>query len=164
MAAGREPDRLGLQVALLGDAGRPASGLLERGPRRRAVAGLFEEVGADGVQAVGIRQVAVRAEVGEQFEAGPRTVRLLNDAVPSTVRAGVASGVSTLTWIAFLPAALGFGLVSQQRGVHTAAWTITAIAAAAGALLIGMAHTRPATTTPAAAVPPSSLEPVVVVA
>jgi hypothetical protein len=33
----------------------------------------------------------------------------LHDAVPSTIRAGVASGVGTLTWLTFLPFALLFG-------------------------------------------------------
>ena len=65
--------------------------------------------------------------------------RLLHDSVPSTIRAGVASGVSTLTWIAFLPIALGFGLLTEAHGVHSAGWIITASTTAAGALLIAMA-------------------------
>jgi predicted MFS family arabinose efflux permease len=89
--------------------------------------------------------------------AGIHVSRLLNDAVPSTIRAGVASGVSTLTWIAFMPIALAFGVLSQQHGVHTAGWTITAMAAAAGLLLIGMARTGAATTQPAT---PSQCQPV----
>jgi hypothetical protein len=91
--------------------------------------------------------------------AGIHVSRLLNDAVPSTVRAGVASGVSTLTWIAFLPIALGFGLLSEQHGVHTAGWAITTIVAAAGLLLVGMARTRPAPTET-----PSALQPAHVLA
>jgi hypothetical protein len=87
--------------------------------------------------------------------AGIHISRLLNDAVPSTVRAGVASGVSTLTWIAFLPIALAFGLLSKHHGVHAAGWLITAITLAAGALLLWMTHTPPAATTPAAAASPS---------
>jgi MFS family permease len=78
--------------------------------------------------------------------AGIHVSRLLNDAVPSTVRASVASGVSTLTWLAFLPIALGFGLLTETSGVHTAGWTITAIAAAAGLLLVGMTRTTAVTT------------------
>ena len=35
--------------------------------------------------------------------------RRLHDAVASTIRAGVASGVGTLTWMTFLPFALLFG-------------------------------------------------------
>jgi hypothetical protein len=51
--------------------------------------------------------------------------RLLHDEVPSTVRAGVASGVGAISWIAFLPFALAFGLVSRNLGVDTAGWMIT---------------------------------------
>jgi MFS family permease len=87
---------------------------------------------------------------------GIHVSRLLNDAVPSTIRAGVASGVSTFTWAAFLPVALGFGLLSELSGVHTAGWTITAITAAAGLILVWMAR-GPAATAPAAG--PSQLEP-----
>jgi len=89
--------------------------------------------------------------------AGIHVSRLLNDAVPSTIRAGVASGVSTLTWVAFMPIALAFGVLSQDHGVHAAGWMITAVTAAAGLLLVGLARTRAATTQ---AVPPSELEPV----
>jgi hypothetical protein len=89
--------------------------------------------------------------------AGIHVSRLLNDAVPSTVRAGVASGVSTLTWIAFVPIGLAFGLLTEHSGVHTAGWTITAIAAAAGLLLVVMARTRAAAPQPAT---PSPCEPV----
>jgi hypothetical protein len=88
--------------------------------------------------------------------AGIHVSRLLNDAVPSTIRAGVASGVGTLTWIAFMPIALAFGLLSEHHGVHTAGWTITAITAAAGMLLVGMARTHVAMTEAAT----SQLEPV----
>jgi hypothetical protein len=86
--------------------------------------------------------------------------RLLNDAVPSTVRVGVASGVSTFTWIVFLPIALAFRLVSKHHGVHAAGWMITAITLAAGALLVWMAHTRPAATPAVAASPSLELVPV----
>ena len=51
--------------------------------------------------------------------------RLLHDAVPSSIRAGVASGVGAFSWIAFLPFALVFGVVSRDLGVGTAAWMIT---------------------------------------
>lgn len=92
--------------------------------------------------------------------AGIHTSRLLNDAVPSGIRAGVASGISTLTWIAFLPVALAFGLLTKYHGVHTAGWSITTIAAAVGALLVATAYARPATTAPNAVIAPSR-EPVV---
>ena len=52
----------------------------------------------------------------------------LHDAVPSTIRAGVASGVGTLTWLTFLPFALLFGAVSDRSGVADAGWTLGAVA------------------------------------
>lgn len=77
--------------------------------------------------------------------------RLLHDAVPSTIRSGVASGVGAISWIAFLPSALVFGIVSKQSGVHSASWMITAAALGAGVLLFTMAlkgRTEPSTAEP----------------
>jgi MFS family permease len=54
--------------------------------------------------------------------------RRLHDAVPSGIRAGVASGVGTLTWLTFLPFAAVFGIVSNHAGVDTAAWSLVIIA------------------------------------
>lgn len=71
--------------------------------------------------------------------AGIHVTRLLHDAVPSTIRSGVASGVSAVSWMAFLPFALVFGLVSKQIGVHTAGWMITAVTVLAGVLLAKVA-------------------------
>jgi predicted MFS family arabinose efflux permease len=65
--------------------------------------------------------------------------QLLHDAVPSSIRSGVASGVGAVSWIAFLPFALGFGAVSKTSGVHTAAWMIVAVAVLAGAVLVKVA-------------------------
>ncbi len=62
----------------------------------------------------------------------------LHDAVPSSVRAGVASGVGTLTWLTFLPFALLFGAVSDRSGVHDAGWIVVAVAAGT-AVLLGVA-------------------------
>jgi hypothetical protein len=70
--------------------------------------------------------------------------QLLHDAVPSTIRSGVASGVGAVSWIAFLPFALGFGAVSKAEGVHTAAWMIVAATVLAGAVLVKVAVRRPA--------------------
>ncbi len=78
--------------------------------------------------------------------AGIHVTRLLHDAIPSTIRSGVASGVGALSWMAFLPVALAFGLVSSGYGVHTAGWMITAITVIAGALLVRLSLRRPATT------------------
>ena len=52
----------------------------------------------------------------------------LHDAVPSTIRAGVASGVGTLTWLTFLPFALLFGAVRDRSGVDDAGWTLGVVA------------------------------------
>jgi predicted MFS family arabinose efflux permease len=68
--------------------------------------------------------------------------RLLHDAVPSTIRTGVASGISAVSWIFFLPFALGFGAVSNHSGVYTSGWMITAAAALTGAALIWMVLRR----------------------
>jgi MFS family permease len=59
----------------------------------------------------------------------------LHDAVPSTIRAGVASGVGTLTWLTFLPFAFAFGAVSDRSGVHRAGWLLGIIAVITVALI-----------------------------
>jgi len=64
----------------------------------------------------------------------PLTGRL-HDAVPSTIRAGVASGVGTLTWLTFLPFAFVFGAVSDRSGVHDAGWVVGFVALVAVILL-----------------------------
>ena len=68
--------------------------------------------------------------------------QLLHDAVPSAVRAGVSSGISTFTWIAFLPLALAFGLLTERHGIATGGWILTALTAAAGTLLVTTARTE----------------------
>jgi MFS family permease len=59
----------------------------------------------------------------------------LHDAIPSTIRAGVASGVGTLTWLTFLPFAFAFGAVSDRSGVHDAGWILGGVAVLAVVLL-----------------------------
>jgi MFS family permease len=61
----------------------------------------------------------------------------LHDAVPSTIRAGVASGVGTLTWLTFLPLAFAFGAVSDRTGVHETGWILGLVAVPAVVLLAG---------------------------
>jgi hypothetical protein len=63
-------------------------------------------------------------------------LRRLHDAVPSAIRAGVASGVGTLTWLTFVPFALGFGVVSDRAGVDRAGWLLAAIGVVAGWLMV----------------------------
>ena len=62
--------------------------------------------------------------------------RSLHDAVPSTIRAGVASGVGTLTWLAFVPFALVVGAVTQSAGIDRAGWLFTAVGVIAAVLMI----------------------------
>jgi hypothetical protein len=76
---------------------------------------------------------------------GIHVARLLHDAVPSAVRAGVASGVGAFSWIAFLPFALAFGLVSRDLGMETAGWMITgAVLLVAVVLAVQSVVRRPA--------------------
>jgi MFS family permease len=82
---------------------------------------------------------------------GIHVTRMLHDAVPSTVRTGVASGVSALTWLSFLPFALVFGVVSGEYGVYASGWMITVIVIAVGVVLValrGRADARPAVELP----------------
>ncbi|MEU2390440.1 MFS transporter [Streptomyces sp. NPDC007369] len=78
----------------------------------------------------------------------------LHDSVPSAVRAGVASGVGTLTWLTFMPFALVVGFVSNRGGVDEAGWLFMAIAVVSGILMIVVL--------PAAAAPPAAPVPVTV--
>ena len=80
------------------------------------------------IAAVSVAQIVLAVIV---VAFGIHASRMLHDAVPSTIRTGVASGVSTLTWAVFLPIALVFGYVSRDRGVFTAGWIIVALAVAA---------------------------------
>jgi hypothetical protein len=67
--------------------------------------------------------------------AGIHVSHLMHDAVPSTIRTGVASGISAVSWMLFMPFALAFGAVSKQSGVYTSGWMITGAAVLAGAAL-----------------------------
>ena len=67
---------------------------------------------------------------------GIPVMRRLHDGVPSAVRAGVASGVGTLTWVTFVPFALAMGFVTDQWGVGTAGWVLVLVAVIAGILFI----------------------------
>jgi hypothetical protein len=68
--------------------------------------------------------------------------RLLHDAIPSNVRAGVSSAVGSLTWMAFLPFALFFGAISKQLGIFDAGWLIVAATAALSVVLVRTALAR----------------------
>jgi MFS family permease len=82
-------------------------------------------------------------------------LRRLHDAVPSSIRAGVASGVGTMTWLTFVPFALGFGAVSERAGVDRAGWLLVAIGVVAALLVIVVLPRAPAPVREAAAVVPA---------
>jgi len=71
-------------------------------------------------------------------------LRRLHDAVPSSIRAGVASGVGTLTWLTFVPFALVFGAVSERAGVDRAGWLLVAIGVVAALLVVVVLPRTPA--------------------
>jgi hypothetical protein len=75
--------------------------------------------------------------------------RLLHDAVPSDMRTGIASGVSTLSWLTFLPCSMLFGVLSRHGGVHTAGWIVLGLVVPAGLILTTLNRRSPATAVPA---------------
>ena len=72
--------------------------------------------------------------------------RLLHDAVPSTIRAGVSSGAGTLTWVLFLPFSLAFGWVALENGVHWSGFMLVGAVVIIGMLLVvvSLRPSRPA--------------------
>ena len=78
-----------------------------------------------------------------------RAGKLLHDGVPSNVRAGVSSGVGTLSWLLFLPFSLVFGWFARNHGVRQAGWLLTAAALLIGLLLLASAFRRRPKTLPA---------------
>jgi hypothetical protein len=61
--------------------------------------------------------------------------RLLHDAVPSNIRAGVSSGAGTFSWMLFLPFSLGFGALARTNGVYGAGWIFIGTCAVLAVLL-----------------------------
>jgi hypothetical protein len=95
--------------------------------------------------------VVTAAQVTLALLAGLAAIRVsavLHDAVPSSIRSGVASGVSSLSWLVFLPVALGFGALSTAHGVQAAGWLLVAATVLASGLIVAMAYE--AETTPSA--------------
>jgi MFS family permease len=62
--------------------------------------------------------------------------RLLHDAVPSTLRAGIGSTAGTLSWLAFFAVALAFGQIARHFGVLATGWLIAALALAAATAVL----------------------------
>lgn len=84
--------------------------------------------------------------IGVSATVGVPLARRLHDGIPSALRAGVASGVSTLSWLVFLPLSLAIGLVGDRAGIDAASWLLVAVTGA-GAVLVGPALRAPATRT-----------------
>jgi MFS family permease len=62
--------------------------------------------------------------------------RLLHDAVPSAIRAGVSSGAGTLTSVLFLPFSLVFGWVARENGINWSGFMLTGAVVIVGMLLV----------------------------
>jgi hypothetical protein len=101
-----------------------------------AVSGLTLAIGHRGwvVIAGQILLAALLATMGIHLS------RLLHDAVPSDMRTGVASGVSTLSWLTFLPVSLLFGVVSRHGGVQSAGWVAVGLIVSAGLTLTALSR------------------------
>ena len=77
--------------------------------------------------------------------------RLLHDSVPSTIRAGVSSGVGTLSWVLFLPFALALGALASRNSVPWSGWILTGAAMAVSILFLVSSLGRAAVAVPAQA-------------
>jgi hypothetical protein len=67
---------------------------------------------------------------------------LLHDSVPSEIRAGVSSGVGTLSWVLFLPFSLVVGALANSHGVRWAGWVLVGAVAVLALLLAASTRTR----------------------
>jgi MFS family permease len=67
---------------------------------------------------------------------GIHASRLLHDAVPSSIRAGVSSGAGTMTWMLFLPFSLVFGWVARENGVQWSGFMLAGAALVVAVLLV----------------------------
>jgi MFS family permease len=83
---------------------------------------------------------------------------LLHDAVPSTIRAGVSSGVGTLSWALFVPFSLVFGWLAREQGLRWSAWVLVGVVAVLAVLLAASTRFRRRAPVEAAAVEPAALE------
>jgi hypothetical protein len=69
--------------------------------------------------------------------------RLLHDAVPSSIRAGVSSGAGTITWVLFIPFSLVFGWAARENGVHWSGFMLAgAVVVVAVVLVVSVRASR----------------------
>ena len=62
--------------------------------------------------------------------------RLLHDAVPSSIRAGVSSGAGTVTSVLFLPFALVFGWAARENGFYWSGFLLAGAVVVVSVLLV----------------------------
>lgn len=126
-------------VATLGLAGYLASRVpLDRIPVTVATAVLIT-VAAVLLTITGTLALAVAAQFVLALAMGIlgiHTGRLLHDAVPSSIRAGVSSGAGTLSWVLFLPFSFGFGWLTNDRDLHVSGWLLVVVVVALAVLLV----------------------------
>jgi MFS family permease len=128
-----------LLVATLGGGGYLATRL--RLDRRSTTLGIATILATAPILLATSHSVIVVAAVQALLQlmlavTGIRAGRLLHDAVPSNIRAGVSSGAGTFAWLLFLPFSLGFGALARTHGIDTAGWIIVGTCAALAALLV----------------------------
>jgi hypothetical protein len=135
-------------VATMGAGGYLAARLhLDRRRATLAVAGIVAVspvllVTSHSVIVVGAAQTLLQLTLAvTAIHAG----RLLHDAVPSNIRAGVSSGAGTLSWLLFLPFSVGFGVVARGHSVYMAGWIIVGACVALAALLVASTRSIPST-------------------
>jgi hypothetical protein len=68
--------------------------------------------------------------------------RVLHDAVPSSIRAGVASGVGTLTSLVFLFCALAFGVLTERFGMSAGGVLVLVLCGVSAVVLARVALRR----------------------
>jgi MFS family permease len=95
---------------------------------------------SNSVIAVAIAQTALMLVVAI---VGIHAGLLLHDAVPSSIRTGVSSGVGTLSWVLFLPFSLVLGWLIRAYGVHLAGWVLLAAVGVVAVLLAASARRPP---------------------
>jgi MFS family permease len=67
---------------------------------------------------------------------GIHASRLLHDAVPSSIRAGVSSGAGTITWALFVPFSLVFGWAALENGVDWSGFMLAGAVVVMAVLLV----------------------------
>jgi predicted MFS family arabinose efflux permease len=126
-------------MASLGLGGALAGRLrLDTAGARGVITGLLASAGATLIVSkspvvVTVAQVALATLA---VAIGVTATRLLHDQIESSIRSSVSSGVGAATWIAFVPFALVFGMVTQHVGIHAGGWLLGGAAATTTGLLV----------------------------